>query len=199
MGSGIGKQGWKEQWPAMERFIMELKHVKYKKTFRRERGMSLIELMIAMVVLLVGIVGSMALIAYAIGGNGRSRQQSNATVIAQMVSEKISSQKASLSNSLSITDCTGTSTTVQTAAGGGTLTSAGDVDMTAVAVAGYQMDYTDCGTSNRQMIYDVRWTITQPSTYTKMVIVTAKMKGAGTDVKTFSLPVSVRSLLGQGT
>jgi len=49
------------------------------------------------------------------------------------------------------------------------------------------------------MIYDVRWTITQPSTYTKMVIVTAKMKGAGTDLKTFSLPVSVRTLLGQGT
>jgi len=97
----------------MERYIMELKPLKYKKTFRNERGMSLIELMIAMVVLLVGIVGSMALIAYAIGGNGRSRQQSNATVIAQMVSEKISSQRASLSNSLSITDCTGTSTTVQ--------------------------------------------------------------------------------------
>jgi len=183
----------------MERYIMELKHLKYKKTLRNERGMSLIELMIAMVVLLVGIVGSMALIAYAIGGNGRSRQQSNATVIAQMVSEKISSQKASLSNSLSITDCTATSTTVQTAAGGGALTSAGDVDMTQAAVAGYQMYYTDCGTSNRQMIYDVRWTITQPSTYTKMVIVTAKMKGAGTDVKTFSLPVSVRSLVGQGT
>jgi prepilin-type N-terminal cleavage/methylation domain-containing protein len=183
----------------MERYIMELKPLKYKKTFRNERGMSLIELMIAMVVLLVGIVGSMALIAYAIGGNGRSRQQSNATVIAQMVSEKISSQKASLSNSLSITDCTGTSTTVQTAAGGGALTSSGDVDMTQAAVTGYQMYYTDCGTSNRQMIYDVRWTITQPSTYTKMVIVTAKMKGAGTDVKTFSLPVSVRSLVGQGT
>ncbi len=61
----------------MERYIMELKPLKYKKTFRHERGMSLIELMIAMVVLLVGIVGSMALIAYAIGGNGRSRQQSN--------------------------------------------------------------------------------------------------------------------------
>jgi hypothetical protein len=88
---------------------------------------------------------------------------------------------------------------VQTAAGGGALTSAGDVDMTQAAVTGYQMYYTDCGTSNRQMIYDVRWTITQPSTYTKMVIVTAKMKGAGTDVKTFSLPVSVRSLVGQGT
>jgi prepilin-type N-terminal cleavage/methylation domain-containing protein len=183
----------------MERFNMELKHLKYKKALRNERGMSLIELMIAMVVLLVGIVGSMALIAYAIGGNGRSRQQSNATVIAQMVSEKISSQKASLANSLAITDCTGTSTTVQTVAGGGALTSSGDVDMTQAAVTGYQMYYTDCGTSNRQMIYDVRWTITQPSTYTKMVIVTAKMKGAGTDLKRFSLPVSVRSLVGQGT
>src|SRR6267154_3341897 len=136
MGSGISKQGRKEQWPAMERFIMELKHVKSKKTFRHERGMSLIELMIAMVVLLVGIVGSMALIAYAIGGNGRSRQQSNATGIAQMVSERISSQKASLSNNLTITDCTGTSTTVYTGAGGGALTSSGDVDMTQAAVAG---------------------------------------------------------------
>src|SRR6266436_8478252 len=152
MGSGGGDQGRTEQWLRMERFIMELRHGKTKKAFRKERGMTLIELMIAMVVLLVGVVGSMALTAYAIGGNGRSRQQSNSTVIAQMLSEKISSQKASLSNSLSITDCTGTSTTVQTAAGGGALTSAGDVDMTQAVVTGYQMYYTDCGTSNRQMI-----------------------------------------------
>src|SRR5260370_32093356 len=105
VGSGIGKQGRKEQWPAMERYIMELRRLQHKMTYRNERGMSLIELMIAMVVLLVGVVGSMALIAYAIGGNGRSRQQSNATVIAQMVSEKISSQKASLSHNLTLTHC----------------------------------------------------------------------------------------------
>ena len=109
----------------MERFIMELMRRKNQRASRNQRGMTLIELMIAMVVLLVGIVGSMALIAYAIGGNGRSRQQSNATVIAQMLSEKISSQKASLSTDLSVTDCTGTSTTVYTAAGGGALTSCG--------------------------------------------------------------------------
>jgi prepilin-type N-terminal cleavage/methylation domain-containing protein len=183
----------------MERFIMELNRLKYKKTSRNQRGMTLIELMIAMVVLLVGIVGSMALIAYAIGGNNRSRQQSNATVIAQMLAEKISSQKASLSNNLSVSDCTGTTSTVYTAAGGGALTSGGDVDFTQSAVTGYQMYYTDCGSSGKQMIYDVRWTITQPSTYTKLVIVSAKMKGAGTDVKVFSLPVSVRTLVGQGT
>ena len=65
--------------------------------------------------------------------------------------------------------------------------------MTQAAVAGYQMYYTDCGSSNRQMIYDVRWTITQPTTYTKLVDRHRKMKGAGTDMKTFSLPVSVRT------
>src|SRR5258708_12030519 len=110
MGSGIGKQGRKEQWPAMERYIMELKPLKYKKTFRHERGMSLIELMIAMVVLLVGVVGSRALIAYAIGGNGRSRQQSNSTVIAQMISEKISSRKATRHGNLTLHDPVSTAT-----------------------------------------------------------------------------------------
>jgi prepilin-type N-terminal cleavage/methylation domain-containing protein len=183
----------------MERFLMELTKSPRARNRRGERGMTLIELMIAMVVLLVGVVGSMALIAYAIGGNGRSKQQSNATVVAQMLSEKISSQKASTSTSLTVTDCVGTSSTVATAAGGPTLNSSGEEDFSLAALTGYQMYFTDCGTSGRQMIYDVRWTITQPTTYTKLVVVSAKMKGAGTDSKIFSLPVTIRALIGQGT
>jgi prepilin-type N-terminal cleavage/methylation domain-containing protein len=183
----------------MERFFMELKKQQRTAKSLSQRGMTLIELMIAMVVLLVGVIGSLALIGYAIGGNNRNKQQSNATVIAQMMSEKISSQKATVSNNLVVTDCTNTSSTVYTAAGGGSLTSSGDVDMTQAAVTGYQMYYTDCGTNGRQMVYDVRWTITQPTAYTKLIVVTAKMKGAGTDSKVFSLPVSIRSLVGQGT
>jgi prepilin-type N-terminal cleavage/methylation domain-containing protein len=183
----------------MERVVMELTKSGRARNRREERGMTLIELMIAMVVLLVGVVGSMALIAYAIGGNGRSKQQSNATVVAQMLSEKISSQKASTSTDLSVSDCTGTANVVHTSVGGGALTSSGDVDFTQAAVAGFQMYYTDCGTSSRQMIYDVRWTITQPTAYTKLVVVSAKMKGAGTDSKIFSLPVTIRTLVGQGT
>ena len=163
-----------------------------RRTLRKQQGMTLIEMMIAMVVLLVGVVGSMALVAYAIGGNGRSRQQSNATVVAQMLAEKISSQKASLSNNLTITDCAATSTTVDTAAGGATLTSAGDVDYTQAAVTGYQMFYTDCGTSGKQITYDVRWNITQPTAYVKLLVVSA-------DSKVFSLPVTIRTLIGQGT
>jgi prepilin-type N-terminal cleavage/methylation domain-containing protein len=183
----------------MERFVMELSKRDKRRGNSKERGMTLIELMIAMVVLLVGVVGSMALIAYAMGGNGRSKQQSNAVVVAQMLTEKISSQKASLNNNLTVTDCVGTSNTVYTTAGGPALTSSGEEDFTQAAVTGYQMYFTDCGTSGRQMTYDVRWTITQPTGYTKLLVVSAKMKNAGTDSKVFSLPVTIRTLIGQGT
>jgi type IV pilus modification protein PilV len=183
----------------MERIVMELKEKSQAVARRQQRGMTMIELMIAMVVLLIGVMGSMALIAYTIGTNNRNKQQSNATVIAQLMSEKISSQKATLTNNLTVYDCTNTGTTVYTAAGGATLTSAGDVDFTQAAVTGYQMYYTDCGTSGRKIVYDVRWNITQPTTYTKMLVVSAKMKGAGNDSKVFSLPVTIRTLVGQGT
>ena len=178
---------------------MELKMEIRKK--RNQRGMTLIELMIALVVLMVGVVGSMALIAYAMGGNGRSKQQSNAVVVAQMITEKLSSQKASVSNNLTVTDCGGNSSTLFTAAGGPSLNSSGEEDFTAAAVTGYQMYYTDCGTSGRQMTYDVRWTITQPTTYTKLIVVSAQLKNAnGTSyAKMFSRPVTIRTLLGQGT
>ena len=178
---------------------MALNHRK-SKAAKKQRGMTLVELMIAMVVLLVGLVGSMSLVAISMGGNGRNKQQSNSTVISQMMLEKLSSQKASLSQNLTITDCVGNSTSsVYTAAGGSPLNSSGDVDYTQTAVTGYQMLYVDCGTSGRSITYDVRWNITQPTPYTKLVIVSTKMQNAGNDLKFFSLPVTVKSLIGQGT
>jgi Tfp pilus assembly protein PilV len=161
--------------------------------------MSLIELTIAMFVLLVGVVGSMALIGVAMGSNNRSRQQSNSTAIAQMMTEKISSVKASSSPTLTISDCTGTSFTIYTAAGGSGLTSSGDVDFTQSAVANYQMLYTDCATGGMQVTYDVRWNITQPTAYVKLLTVSTKKHNAGTDQKFFALPVTVTTLIGQGT
>jgi len=175
-----------------------------KKSTRRqhkERGMTLIELMIAMVVLLVGVVGSTALIIYAISGNSRNKQQSNSVAVAQMLVEKLSSQKATLSNNLTITDCSGTSSTLYTAAGGPSLNSSGEEDFTAAAVTGYQMYYTDCGSNGRQMVYDARWTITQTTNYTKLIVISVQMKNAlGTkNARMYSLPVTIRTLVGQGT
>jgi prepilin-type N-terminal cleavage/methylation domain-containing protein len=183
----------------MEWWSMEIVFPAKKLIAPDERGMSLIELMIALVVLLIGVVGSMSLIGLSIGGNGRSRQQSNSTTIVQMMVEKISSVKASTSPNLTLSDCAGNSFTISTAVGGSALTSSGVVDFTQAAVSNYQVLFTDCATGGMQFTYDVRWNITQPTPYIKFLVVSAQKQNAGNDAKYFSLPVTIRALIGQGT
>lgn len=178
---------------------MALKLPKKKLAVRRQQGMTLIELMIAMVVLLIGVVGSMSLVALSIGDNGRNRQQSNSTALVQMVTEKLSSINASSTTTLQITDCTGTTFTLNTAAGGAALLASGDVDFTQTAPTNYSMQYTECGTSGRQVIYDVRWNVQVVSPYVKSLTISAKKQKAGTDLRYFSLPVTFHTLMGQGT
>jgi Tfp pilus assembly protein PilV len=170
-----------------------------------QRGTSLIELLIASLVLIVGVLGCAVLIPIAIGTNSRNRQQSNATVIAQMTMEKILSQAASSSTNLTITDCAGTASTINvtgsTAGSGATVLSTGSIDFSqaqgsAGAPAGYYMSFTSCGTSGRQSTYDVRWNLQTPSSYVKLVTVSARLKGAGSNAILFSLPVTIRSMAG---
>ena len=171
-----------------------------------QRGMSLIEMMIACVVLLVGVAATASLIPLAIGTNAKNRQQSNSTVIAQMIMEKILSIPPGAPTE-TLTDCTGTSTTITptgTSSGAGaTLLSSGDVDFSqsvgsSGAPAGYYMLYTACGTNGRQSIYDVRWNILTPSPYVMRVIVSAKLKGSNNNAVLYSPTVTIRSMIGQG-
>jgi Tfp pilus assembly protein PilV len=171
----------------------------------RQRGMSLIELMIACLVLMVGVLGCAVLIPLAIGTNSKNRQQSNSTVIAQMTMEKISSASAGGSATLTITDCAGGANTINitgsTTGTGATVLSTGAIDFSQAqgssgAPAGYYMSYTSCGTGGRQSVYDVRWNIQTPSSYVKLVTVSAKLQGSGTNQILFSLPVTIRSMVG---
>ena len=203
MGRDTGEQGREDQSSALERYIMEIKQ-RRKKTVRKEDGMSLVELMIAMVVLLVGLVGSLALVATSVGNNGRSRQQGNSTIVAQLVTEKISSVRATLSPVLQISDCTtAPAQNVNTAAGGSAINAQGDIDFTVAPLAGYQMLYTDCGSNGRQFTYDVRWNITQPTANTKILVITAQKVNVNVgnrwDLKNVSFPVTIRTVIGQGT
>src|SRR5260221_3111561 len=136
-----------------------------------QSGMSLIEMMIACVVLLVGVLAMAALIPLAIGTNSKNRQSSNSTVIAQMLMEKILSVPPGAPTP-TLSDCTGTSTTI-TASGsatgsGGTLLSSGDIDFSQTAgsasdSAGYYMLYTACCTNVLQSTCNVRLNIRSPS------------------------------------
>jgi hypothetical protein len=64
------------------------------------------------------------------------------------------------------------------------------------------MAYTDCGTANRQMTYDVRWKITAINTYTKLLIVSARLKtvlGGATTGAVSGPVVTIKTIVGQGT
>ena len=157
---------------------------------RQQRGMSLIELMIAMVVLIVGVGGCVAAIPFAIRTNFSNRQQSNSTVLAQMVTEKIMSVPNG-TTSTTITDCAGTANTITTTAGGESVLSSGSIDYTATKSTGYYMNYTTCGSNGLQMVYDVRWNI-QALGDTKLITVSSKPNRGGT------LPATIRSMIGTG-
>lgn len=180
-----------------------------KKTKRgpaNQDGLTLIELMIAMVVLAVGILASMSLVIVAINGDFRSRQQSNSTALAQMVTEKIMSIPAFSSPTLTIADCTSAiynvSTTGSSTGAGAALTSSGDVDYTQAAVANYNMSYVDCATLGRQATYDVRWNIKTLTTYAKLLTVSARLKTTSTQATggaVFAPVVTIKTIVGQGT
>jgi prepilin-type N-terminal cleavage/methylation domain-containing protein len=169
-----------------------------------QRGMSLLELMIAILVLTVGVAGCAVVIPIAIGRNFANRQQGNSTVMAQMVLEKIMSVPAATATILTITDCAGNAHNINTAGSAGaglgsSLLASGGVDFSQGQVADYSMNYTTCGANGTQATYDVRWNIQTPSNFVKLVTVSAKLKNSSGNALIFSLPVTLTSMSGQGS
>jgi prepilin-type N-terminal cleavage/methylation domain-containing protein len=148
-----------------------------------ESGMSLLELMIAMTVLTVGMLGSMVMILTAMESNSRNKTDNLATILDQEVMEKF----ATLNNypkagSATIYDCalnggsadahlasllqgaygTGNGATLYTSATVPAGYNVGDIDwsqasptLATSATAGYAMMYRTCSGD----IYEVRWNI----------------------------------------
>jgi prepilin-type N-terminal cleavage/methylation domain-containing protein len=165
---------------------------KYRMISRSADGLTLIELMIAMVIMAFGIIASMNLIIVAIAGNARSKQQSNSTALAQTVTERIMAVPANNTAILTITDCTNAVFNVNTAAGGAPLTAAGDV-------GNYNMQYNDCATNGRTATYDVRWNVQSLSGYSKLLTVSSRLRAYGRNGLVFAPVVTIRTIVGQGT
>jgi len=177
---------------------------------RREQGLSLIEVMIALFVLTVGLLGSVPLFQVAIKNNYRSRTDSTSTALAQMIIDQISAiPVGSPTTTVTITDCASHSITINSAGSttgaGANLTTTGTlgiIDFTqsfSSVTSGYAMQYTVCGVSNNtQAVYDVRWNVTTaPSGKANLVVVGAR-SGAGTTNATAALyapPVTVRTVV----
>jgi len=171
-----------------------------KRKPKRQAGFTLLELMIAALVLVFGLLAITALFATAIGNNGRSRVDSTATMLSQSVIEQITAVLAR-GGPAAVTDCGQPPTTwaVDTSVGGATL-SGSSIDFTQTSPpAGYHMNFVVCnggGESGTQALYDVRWNVAQLSTNSYLVTVAARPSGMTPGRFTFALPVTLRTFVG---
>ena len=192
---------------------------------RGESGMGLLELMIAMTVLTVGMLGSMIMILTGMQSNSRNKTDTTATVLDQEILETF----ATLKNypqvgSVAIYDCSGNSVSYLASYGQGTFASggngarliatgpnAGDIDwaqptptLATATTPGYAMQYKNCSGDT----YEVRWNVrdadsaTPAGTVSRLSILTvsSRLKAAqgSHQAMLFAPPTTLRTLLENG-
>ena len=174
-------------------------------------GMSLIELMIAMVVLAVGLIAIANVVAIAIANNNRNTMDTTSTMLSEMVLEQIQSVPASSNLILNVTDCAGNVWTINTTgapapvgAGANLVAATGNIDYLqpeAGVPVGYRMDYTTCGPAGSQFVYEVRWNVVSGvNAFTKVVTVSSRRKlsslTASPNLTYFAPPTTLRGIAG---
>ena len=159
----------------------------------------MIELLVASVVLITGILAGVIMVLIGMSRDNANRVDTTSTNAAQTVLEQIASASANSNNAVSLTDCNNNTFAITTAAGGAPLTSTGDIDFTQAAVTGYQMNYTICGNNGLTTVYDIRWNVAavQGGTLGKLVIVSAQQPFVATQTGFAGMkPVTLRTIVG---
>jgi len=203
--------------------MMTLTHPWVRRASSKQRGMSMIELLIAMTVMAIGISGILSLVLLAIAANQRSKGDTTSVMLAQLVIEQAEMIPANgvVANgaggtfnvtTVSVTDCAGTVQVINLAAGGANLVVAsGEIDWAnqtyAAVPAGYKMYYAACTQTgvagqNNWMLYEVRWNIWQPyGAISKVIVVSARPAaaqfGGAANFKNFARPVTLRTVVTQ--
>ena len=183
---------------------------------RGERGMSLIELMAALLITVIGLTAITQLLILAINTNNRNARDTTATLLAQKVIEQIAAINPATPNTVTITDCAGNAQTISTTEGAGPsgagaklVTNAGSasyggIDQTQAFGAipnGYAMRYVDCSDQGGvQTTYDVRWNImTLRAGSTRLITTSARSAASNATLlggRLFALPVNLRTIGG---
>jgi len=196
---------------------MGLEHMSTARVRRKaQRGTTLVELLIAMLILAIGLGALTNLLVVAMASDNKNSKDTSATLLAQMVIEQISAQHPNSTATISVTDCTGTSWTIATAGGaspngaGATLVTTstaigyGGISQTqaySAVTANYKMKWVDCGgvgNTGFPTTYDVRWNVmTIDTNYTRLVTVSARpLNSNGLGGLNFSIPVNLRAVAG---
>lgn len=174
----------------------------HRRKLAAESGMTLIELSIAAVVLVFGMLSIMGLLITAIGNNGRSKLDSTSTMLTQAVVEQISAVVAGggPGSIMDNNNCDGTGTTwqIDSSIGGASLN--GDkinFNQNLAVGGGYRMDYVEC-VNNIKTTYDVRWNVqSMGSLRTFLITVGARPTNFNSNSRFgFSIPVNMRVYAG---
>jgi prepilin-type N-terminal cleavage/methylation domain-containing protein len=186
--------------------VRTFKHRQRNSALRNPKaGFTLIEMLLASVILLVGLTAGIALIIMAMANDSRSKNDTSATVLAQMTIETIAAVPANATTSMTIIDCNPTTSsashtinTTGSGTGAGAPLTSGIIDFSQSAVIGYSMTYYGCqaSTGDRQTTYDIRWNIKTLTANTKLVTVAAKPILGSTNANFIAVPVSLKMIVG---
>jgi prepilin-type N-terminal cleavage/methylation domain-containing protein len=178
-----------------------------------QRGISLVELVIAITVLAIGMAGLAVLFSTAIMNNSRSKGDTSGTMLTQTVLEQIAAQPANLAANLTLSDCNpagavawpiATAGAASPGAGANINVATGAVDFTqayAAVPANYKMQFVACGNNGRQTTYEVRWNIQTVTANTRLVTVSARPLAAASagnrnQALLFAPPITLRTIGG---
>jgi prepilin-type N-terminal cleavage/methylation domain-containing protein len=207
--------------------MLELPHHRCASPRRRARraqsGMSLLELLIAMTVLAIGMLGCVVMILAGVQSNSRSKTDTTAVVLDQEILEMFATYKNyPTTGFVAINDCgvgaasihnasvvqaagpLGAGATLYTTANAPLPSNVGDIDWTqpapayaTSAVTGYAMQYQACNGDT----YEVRWNVMEvspnPSSRISMLTVSSRQTSAGAahNATLFATPTTLRTMI----
>ena len=200
------------------------RHASTRQQARRgESGMSMLELLIAMTVLAVGMLGCVVMILAGVQSNSRNKNDTTAVVLDQEILEMFATYKNyPTTGFVAINDCgvgvgsihnasvvqaagpNGAGAILYTAATAPLPSNVGDIDWTqpapafaTSAVTGYAMQYQACNGDT----YEVRWNIMEvspnPSSRISMLTVSSRQTSAGAthNATLFATPTTLRTMI----
>jgi type IV pilus modification protein PilV len=177
-------------------------HLPIRTSAARQAGFSLLEVMIAMLLLSVGLMGSIGMICVAAASNGGSKVNTTAATLAESTMERIVALPQSSTGNgalTSLTDCQGNVFTMDTSLGGSPLTTSGaftGVDFRQPPVPNYSMQYVMCN-GGQGTAYDVRWRVDPgPTPSTELVTVSVRSTIGSGPVAALARPITLRTLRG---
>jgi len=166
-----------------------------------QAGFSLIEVLVAMVVLGVGLLGSIGLICAAAASNSGSKLNTTAATLAESTLERLVAVPQGGGNGplTSLTDCQGNVFSMDTSLGGSPAPPSGPItaiDFHQAPVPNYSMQYVMCS-GGQNLTYDVRWRVDAgPTIATQLITVSVRSQTTAGPAAALARPITLRTLRG---